>query len=258
MVEMLGLKKPLPMMTQRERREHQQDEELAALAAAGVLALGDAPRQDAAVAADKGDRAIVLALDLEALVARDDILGALFAVAHHLHFIALAAGFEEGLGRRAVEAEAEIADRHQQRAELHRSLRAEITVGEQAAEQRGQVNQAGEGAIKPVGDIVAEQEMVGKEQRQQRAHAVIAEAFPHFGGEQAGELGRVAEPLRTRVLERNIARGLRRGGSVTQNPNSQTPDPALWPIMGATIAAHCRRRKGQLGATLHNIVRRAT
>ena len=62
-------------------------------------------------------------------------------------FVALAVDHRVGLGRRAAEGEREIADRHQDRAELHRALGAQILVGEEAADERRQVNQRGIAAV---------------------------------------------------------------------------------------------------------------
>ena len=69
-----------------------------------------------------------------------------------------------------------------------------ILVGDQAADQRRQVNQRGIAAVEAGRLLVLEEEMLGQIERQQRPHAVIAEPLPHLGGEQPRELARMAEP----------------------------------------------------------------
>ena len=154
-----------------------------------------------AVCREQADAAVVIALDLEPLSGwLDDkarlIGGAARPVAEiiDLHFVALAVDDRIGLRRLAAEGEREIANRHEDRAELHRALRAEILVGDEAADQRRQVNQGGISAVETGRRVVAEDEMLGEIERQQRPHSVIAEPLPHLGREQAGELARMAEP----------------------------------------------------------------
>ena len=108
--------------------------------------------------------------------------------------VALAIDGRIRLGRRTAEGEGEIAQRHDQRAELHRALEAQELVGEVTADQRRQVNQRRVTAVKAGGFAVAEHEMLRQVEREQRPHAVIAKPLPHLGGEQAGQLRRVTEP----------------------------------------------------------------
>src|SRR3546814_9731255 len=65
--------------------------------------------------------------------------------------------------------------------------------------------------------------MLRQIQHQQRAHAVIAEAFPRLGREQAGELARVTEPgsllRRIDVGDIRFSR-IVRGGRVHHQVNS--------------------------------------
>src|SRR5207248_6549250 len=110
------------------------------------------------------------------------------------YFVALPLNGRVRLGRSAAERQSEIANRHDERAKLHRTLRAEILVGEQAADERRQIDQRGITAVKAGRLLVRKKEMLGQVEREQRPHAVIAEAFPHLRGEQAGKLSRMAEP----------------------------------------------------------------
>ncbi|PAV92570.1 hypothetical protein WR25_07913 [Diploscapter pachys] len=165
----------------------------AALAIRREATLGDRTLR-LAVGPEQRDAAVVIALDRQLLRAVDDV-SRLHAV--HLRdrdVVALAVDRRIGLGGLAAEGEREIAERHQDRAELHRALGPQILVRQIAADQRRQVHERGIAAIQASRCTVAEQEMLRQIERQQRAHAVIAEAFPHFGGEQARELAGMAEP----------------------------------------------------------------
>ena len=64
---------------------------------------------------------------------------------------------------------------------------AEIPVGDDPADQRGEVDQGDIGAVLPCGPLVREQELLGQVEDQQAAHAVIGKALPHFRQEQNGE-----------------------------------------------------------------------
>ena len=100
-----------------------------------------------------------------------------------------------GFRRSTPEGKREIANRHNDRAELHSALRAEELVGEQPADQRRQVNQRGVAAVEAGRLLVGKEEMLGEIERKQRPHAVIAEPLPHFSREQPRELARMAEPF---------------------------------------------------------------
>src|SRR4051794_22150484 len=154
----------------------------------------------AVVGAQKAYRAIFIAPDLEPVGPGDDVADFLSGRSRtiegifDLHFVALAVDDRVRLGRLPAETEDEIAEAHHDRAELHGTLRAQIMVGDEPADQRRQVHERGEPAIEAGGGRVREEEVLGEIERQERAHAVIAEAFPHLRGEQPGKLPRMSEP----------------------------------------------------------------
>ena len=87
--------------------------------------------------------------------------------------------------------EAEFAERHQGAAEENRAVLAEEFVGDEAAEERKEVDEPGEPTVKFIRVAFAPPETrvrVGQRrnevENQEGAHSVIAEAFPHFGGEE--------------------------------------------------------------------------
>ena len=165
-----------------------------------------------AVAGQQRDAAILVALDLQLLAVERDELRLVIARGFDADRILLAVKLGPGLGRLAAEAQGEIAQCHQDGAELHGFLGPQIIVGQQAADQRGEIDQRGEAAIEAGGRAVGKQEMVGEIERQQRPHAVITEPLHGLGGEQPRQLRRVAEPLRAgicrrraRVLAQNVS-----------------------------------------------------
>src|ERR1044072_4505723 len=83
-------------------------------------------------------------------------------------------------------------------------------VGDESADERRQVDQRRKTAVEAGSCLVAEEEMLGQVERQKRPHSVIAEAFPHFGGEQPRQLSRVAEPgaLVGRIDVTDVAAGI--------------------------------------------------
>src|SRR3546814_18895312 len=62
----------------------------------------------------------------------------------------------------AAEAQGEIADRHHDRAELHRAFRAEILIGEIAPDQRRQIDERGIAPIEPRRRAIVEDEKIGR------------------------------------------------------------------------------------------------
>ena len=164
------------------------------------------------VGTQQRDAAILIALDLQFLAFERDELRLVIARGFDADRILLAVKLGPGLGRLAAKTQREIAQRHQYGAKLHGFLGAQIIVGQQAADQRGEIDQRGEAAIEAGGRAVGKQEMVGEIERQQRPHAVITEPLHGFGGEQPRQLRRVAEPLRAgicrrraRVLAQNVS-----------------------------------------------------
>jgi hypothetical protein len=113
-----------------------------------------------------------------------------------------------------------MADRHQRRAEQDGAMLAEHAVGENAAEHRREIDEAGIEAIdvrrewlhserpehrfiqlpertKPdhaVG-IPGQQQIFHHVEDEQRAHPVIGEALPHLGRKQERQAARVAEEI---------------------------------------------------------------
>ena len=177
--------------------------------------------RDALVGVEQGDAAVVIALDLEALAGVDQeallvgLTGRPVAEIVDLHFVSCAVDHCIGSRGLAAEAEKEIAERHHDGAELHRPFRAEILVGEEAADQRRQIDERGIAAVEAGRLAIAEDEMLGEIERQQRPHAVIAEPLPRFGREQPGQRPRMAEPglfrRRIDVADVRFARGIRGG-----------------------------------------------
>ena len=114
----------------------------------------------------------------------------------------------------------EMADRHQHRADDDGAALAEHAVGQQPAEDRREIDEPGikapdlrrqrlhveraEDAFEPaleaeqaddVAGMIGQQQIFGHIEHEQRAHAVIGKALPHFGGEQVGQPARMAEQL---------------------------------------------------------------
>jgi hypothetical protein len=112
----------------------------------------------------------------------------------------------------------EMAERHQGRADDHCAALAEHAIGDKPAEDRGEIDEPGietpdlrgqrlhveraeyrfqcalerEKADHAAG-MVRKQQILGHVEHEQRAHAVIGKALPHFGGEQEGQPARMAE-----------------------------------------------------------------
>ena len=114
----------------------------------------------------------------------------------------------------------EMADRHQGGAEDDGAALAEHAVGEQAAEDRRQIDEPGVEAVDLRGEGLQVERSEHRFQRlfergkaehatglrrlqqildhiedKQRAHPVIGEALPHLGGEQEGQRARMAEQV---------------------------------------------------------------
>src|SRR5689334_2781702 len=111
---------------------------------------------------------VLVSLDLQPLIGRDQILD-LFAAAGRsvdeildLNFISLAIDERVRLGSLASKAQDEVAKRHQDRAELHRALVAEVTVGDETADERCQVHQSSETAVETGRSLIGKQEVFGE------------------------------------------------------------------------------------------------
>ena len=114
----------------------------------------------------------------------------------------------------------EMADRHQHRADHDGAALAEHAVGEQAAEDRREIDKPGieppdlrrqrlyveraEDTFEPaleaeqpddVAGMIGQQQVFGHIEHEQRAHAVIGKALPHLGGEQISQPARMAEQV---------------------------------------------------------------
>jgi hypothetical protein len=184
----VGLEKAITDANHRQADQHDHHEQGRAIRVGLEGALLKFPGF-ASIAVEKRHRAIVIALDLQPVLPGNDVTHLIpgrgwpvDGVFDH-DFIPLAVDHRVRLGGFAAEAKNEIAKAHHDCAELHRALRAEVAVGHQAADQRGEVHQRSEPAIEPIGGVVGEEEMLGEVERQQGAHAVIAEPLPHLGGE---------------------------------------------------------------------------
>ena len=122
--------------------------------------------------------------------------------------------------KQMLECHHEMADRHQRCAKDDGAALAEHAVGQQAAEDRREIDEASVEAVDLRGELLrfkrAEHEfqsafecaearhtrcVLWREQifdhieHQQRAHPIIREALPHLGGEQEGEPARMAEQI---------------------------------------------------------------
>ena len=111
----------------------------------------------------------------------------------------------------ALDRHQEMADGEQHAAEQHRLALAEVAVGEIAAEHRGDVDEAGIGAVDQVRFAVGEQPMLGEVEDQQRPHAVIGEALPHFGEEEHVEALGMPQEFRLAVGRDESADGEEQG-----------------------------------------------
>ena len=190
----IGLEEAVADDHQRQADQQQEGVERIALALRFEATGRDLARLGA-VARQQRDALVLIALDLQLRAIVDDELLRRVATALLDDLIALAVDHRVGLGRLPAEAQRQIAEAHQDRAELHRALRTQEAVGHQAADQRRQIDQRGEAAVEAGGGLVGKQEMLREVERQQRPHAVIAEALHRLGGEQPRKLARMAEPL---------------------------------------------------------------
>ena len=102
---------------------------------------------DLAAVVEQRDRTVLVAADQQLPAVVDDV-ARLMRIARRPvdemvddHFVSLPVDRRVRLRRRSAEGEREIADGHDDRAELHRALRAKELVGEQTADQRRQVDQ---------------------------------------------------------------------------------------------------------------------
>ena len=130
-----------------------------------------------------------------------------------------------------------MADRHQQRADDDGAAVAEHAVGDEAAEHRGQINQAGvepinlrgerldverpEYGFEPVPQRRQPDDLFGDAglkhvfhhvEHQQRPHAVVRKPLPHFGREQERQPAGVAEELVRCARARQGCRSANGGG----------------------------------------------
>jgi hypothetical protein len=95
------------------------------------------------------------------------------------------AAIGQGLGgRRALDRHGQVAGDQQDGAEDHRLAGPQIAIGQEAADQRQQIDQRGVGAVVGAGGLRIEQEVLGQVEDQDAAHAVVGEALPHLGEEQ--------------------------------------------------------------------------
>ena len=93
----------------------------------------------------------------------------------------------------SFERHAKMAEYEEGRADEHRLARAEIAVGDDAADERHQVNERRIGRVDALAFIVGKKEMLRQVKHQQRAHAVEGKPLPHLGEEEDREPLRMAE-----------------------------------------------------------------
>ncbi len=121
----------------------------------------------------------------------------------------------------------EMADRHQARADDDSTALAEDPVGKEPAEDRREIDEPGvepvdlrrqrlhveraehafERALEPDqaahgAGLIGQQQIFRHVEHEQRAHPVIGEALPHFGGEQKRQRLRMAEQVGASGLRR--------------------------------------------------------
>ncbi len=127
-----------------------------------------------------------------------------------------------------------MAGRHGERAEENGATPAEHAVGEEAAEDRGEINAGGVGAEDGGGERLAiestvemaeaierddvfdapgQQEILDHVKDKQRLHPVVGEAFPRLGEGEIPKPARMAEEIGRRVLRRSS--GAASSGSAT-------------------------------------------
>ena len=122
--------------------------------------------------------------------------------------------------KQRLERHHEMADRHQRRAEQDGAVLAEHAVGENAAEQRREIDEAGIEPVDVRGErlhverpedrfvelleraepdhvlgVAGQQQVFHHVEDEERAHPVIGEALPHLGREQEGQPARMAEQV---------------------------------------------------------------
>ena len=137
------------------------------------------------------------------------------AIDHDAHFTRRAAPLAddlilgpcigEGFGcRAAFIGHQAMAGDQQQGPEGDGLARADIAVGENAADQWQQIDQRGVGAVGRARRGVVEQEMLRQIEDQDAAHAVVGEALPHLGEEQDDQpLGVMLQDLEQHRHARN-------------------------------------------------------
>ena len=142
----------------------------------------------------------------------------------------------QGEQEQRLERHHEMADRHQRRAEQDGAMLAEHAVGEDAAEQGREIDEAGIEPVDVRGErlraerpehrfvqapqsaeadhilgVLGQQQIFHHVEHEQRAHPVIGEALPHLGREQEGQPARVAEEVGLAVRRARAWVGSRKG-----------------------------------------------
>src|SRR5207342_455591 len=88
----------------------------------------------------------------------------------------------------------EMAEGHDDRADDHRALPPEPTVGHDAAEDGREVERRDVHAVHHRGVLLREQQLLRHVIDEQRAHAVVGEDLPHLREKQNRQPGRLAQP----------------------------------------------------------------
>jgi hypothetical protein len=100
-------------------------------------------------------------------------------------------------------------------------LRWQPPVGDIAAEDRGDVDQAAVSAVDQVGLAIGEEPEFREIKHQQRTHAVVGEALPHLGIEQHEQAARMADHFAAAPHRDQAADGQER----EQRQRAERPDP---------------------------------
>ena len=127
-----------------------------------------------------------------------------------------------------------VTDGQQQAAEQHCLALPEITVRQIAAENRRDVHQAGIGAVDQVRLGVIEQPVLRQVENQQRPHAVVGEALPHFGEEEHVKALRVPGEFRL-LLDRGLGADRQEDG---QDEDCNCGDPVAFGPCGKWLQTH--------------------
>ena len=165
--------------------------------------------------------------------------------------------------RRLLDGHRQVAGHQQQRAERDGLAGAEIAVGQDAADQRQQIDQRGVGAVLARAAALVEQEVLGHVEDQDAAHAVVGEPLPHLGEEEdvqaLGVLAQLQEDRNERDQRDHDARRRRRyptcGKALPgRRPSRGAPCPLNSTQSSQGIAGQARGDARRSGVSTHQKV----